>query len=198
MKRVALCAIALLAAATLAGPLLASPTTETMRSGATYFIGRTGSTWSYAADKGKAKVTIENVENWASRFHVDWGKRSVSGTWRVRDGAWVQKVGGRDESVVLPAQVAVGARWTGPASIERCGEAQSRFEVISLDTSVELPNGDSKEGCAAVLETGMDGDHPMTHFYAPNTGKVAVQGTDGWLLRLLEFRMGGRTSGGGE
>src|SRR5450432_1633309 len=153
MKRLALFAIAGVAAAALAGPMLASPTTETMHSGATYYIGRVGSSWSYAADKGKAKITVDNVENWAARFHVDWGKRSTSGTWRVRDGAWVQKLPTHDESVVLPAQVTVGARWTGPSSIERGGEGTSRFEVISLDSSVELPNGDNKEGCAAVLET---------------------------------------------
>jgi hypothetical protein len=46
-----------------------------------------------------------------------------------------------------------------------------------------------------VLETGADGSRPITHFYAPNVGKVAVQGPDGWMLRLLEFRTG---HGGGD
>ena len=47
----------------------------------------------------------------------------------------------------------------------------------------------------AVLETPDSGDFAITHFYAPNAGKIAVQGPDGWLLRLIEFRPG-RGSGG--
>ncbi len=85
----------------------------------------------------------------------------------------------------------VGARWQGPSSFERGGEGTSKFEVVSLDATVELANGETKDGCAAVLETGPDGDKPVTHFYAPNTGLVAVQGPDGWLLKLHEFRQGG-------
>jgi hypothetical protein len=198
MKRAGSCAIVLLCAvAAIAGPPLAAPITEGARSGASYYNARTGNSWSYAAgdkDKSKAKVTVDGVENWAAHFHVDWGKKSTSGTWRVRDGAWMQKLPAHEESVVLPASVAVGARWTGPASIERGGDGNSQYEVISLDASVELPNSGTKDGCVAVLETG--GDHgPVTHFYAPNTGKVAVQGPDGWMLRLVEFRSG---HGGGD
>jgi hypothetical protein len=195
MKRAVCCAIACLAAAALAGPPLASPISEGTRSGATYYNGRAGNSWSYAADKGKARVTVDGVENWAAHFHVDWGKKSISGTWRVRDGAWVQKLPAREESVVLPAQVTVGSRWSGPPSIERGGEGSSQFEVVALDASVELPGGGTKDGCLAVLETGADGSRPVTHFYAQNQGKVAVQGPDGWLLRLIEFRTG---HGGGD
>jgi hypothetical protein len=196
MKRAVLCAIVVIAAAAIAGPPLAAPLAEGARSGASYYNGRAGNSWSYAAgDKGKAKVVVEGVENWAARFHVDWGKKSISGTWRVRDGAWVQKLPAREESVVLPAVVTVGARWAGPSSIEHGGEGTSQYEVISLDASVELPGGGTKEGCVAVLEMGTDGDRPVTHFYAPNSGKVAVQGPEGWMLRLLEFRSGGHGSG---
>jgi hypothetical protein len=189
----------LIAAAALAGPPLLSPTAENPRSGAAYYMGRVGSSWSYAtSDKKaeKAKITVDSVENWAARFHVDWGKRSISGTWRVRDSAWVEKLPGHDESIVLPAQLTVGSRWTGPSSIERGDAGKSRFEVISMDAQVELPNGATRYNCVAVLETSEAGDHPFTHFYAPNSGKVAVQGTDGWLLRLLEFRPG--RGGGGD
>jgi hypothetical protein len=197
MKRAVLCAIVLLAAAAaLAGPPLAAPITETARSGASYYNGRAGNSWSYDAGKGKAKVVVEGVEDWKARFHIEWGKKSVTGTWRVRDGAWVQKLPAHEESVVLPAAVVVGARWTGAPSVERGGEAASQYEVISLDASVELPGGGTREGCVAVLETGADGSKPVTHFYAPNSGKVAVQGPEGWMLRLLEFRSGVR--GGGE
>lgn len=174
-----------------AAAALAAPTAEGARSGATYYMGRAGSSWSYAAgDKGKARVTVDSVENWAARFHVEWGKRSTSGTWRVRDGAWVEKLPTNGhESVVLPAQLSVGTRWTGPSSLERGEKGASKFEVISMDAQVELGNGNTREGCVAVLETG-DSDRAFTHFYAPMTGKVAVQGPEGWLLRLIEFRPG--------
>ncbi len=180
-----------------AAAAIAAPTGEGSRSGATYFMGRAGSSWSYASgDKGKARVTVDSVENWAARFHVEWGKRSTSGTWRVRDGAWVEKLPTHErESLVLPAQLSVGTRWTGPSSLERGEKGTSKFEVISMDAQVELPNGSTREGCVAVLETG-DADRAFTHFYAPNTGKVAVQGPEGWLLRLIEFRPG--RGGGGD
>ena len=176
---------------------LAAPTAEGARSGATYYMGRAGSSWSYAAgDKGKARVTVDSVENWAARFRVEWGKRSTSGTWRVRDGAWVEKLPTHDhESVVLPAHLSVGSRWNGPSSLERGEKGTSTFEVISMDAQVELGNGNTREGCVAVLETG-DSDRAFTHFYAPMTGKVAVQGPEGWMLRLLEFRPG--RGGGGD
>lgn len=175
---------------------IAAPTAEGARSGATYYMGRAGSSWTYAADKGKARVTVDSVENWASRFHVDWGKRSTSGTWRARDGAWVEKLPQREqESVVLPASLSVGTRWTGPSSLERGEKGASKFEVISMDAQVELASGSTREGCVAVLETGEGNDRAFTHFYAPNTGKVAVQGPEGWLLRLIEFRPG-RGAGG--
>ena len=181
-----------------AAAALAAPTAEGSRSGATYYMGRAGSSWSYAAgEKGKARVTVESVENWAARFHVDWGKRSTSGTWRVRDGAWVEKLPSHAEAVVLPAQLSVGSRWTGPSSLERGDKGTSKFEVISMDAQVELPNGSTRESCVAVLETGGEGEGAITHFYAPNTGKVAVQGPEGWMLRLLEFRPG-RGGGGGD
>jgi hypothetical protein len=197
MKRVPgfsiLLAVVAVTAAALAAP---TPTNEGARTGATYFIGRAGTSWSYAADKGKARVTVDTVENWAARFHVDWGKRSTSGTWRARDGAWVEKLPGHEESVVLPAHILVGSRWTGPASIERGPKGNSRYEVISMDAQVELADGSTRMGCVAVLESPEGDEAAFTHFYAPNSGKVAVQGPDGWLLRLIEFRPG--RGGGGD
>jgi hypothetical protein len=181
-------AVFIVTAAALAAP---TPTAENARSGAIYFAARAGSSWSYVAgDKAKARITVDTVENWAARFHVEWGKRSTSGTWRVRDGAWVEKLPTHEESVVLPAQLSVGSRWTGPSSLERGEKGLSKFEVISMDAQVELPNGGSREGCVAVLETGEGSDHAFTHFYAPNAGKVAVQGPEGWVLRLIEYRAG--------
>ena len=175
-----------------AAAALAAPMAEGSRSGATYYMGRAGTSWSYAAgDKGKARITVDSVENWAARFHVDWGKRSISGTWRVRDGAWVEKLPTNgQESTVLPAHVEVGSRWVGPSSLERGEKGSSKFEVISMDAQVELPSGQVREGCVAVLETAEGLDGAFTHFYAPNTGKVAVQGPEGWMLRLIEFRPG--------
>src|SRR5882762_5604229 len=99
----------------IASVVAAAPTAEGTRSGATYYMGRAGSSWTYAAgDKGKARVTVDTVENWAARFHVEWGKRSTTGTWRARDGAWVEKLPTHEEAVVLPAQLSVGSRWSGP------------------------------------------------------------------------------------
>jgi hypothetical protein len=185
-------AVAFSLALLIAAAALAAPTAEGSRSGAAYYMGRVGSSWSYAAgDKGKARITVDSVENWAARFHVDWGKRSLSGTWRVRDGAWVEKLPTNEhESTVLPAHISVGSRWTGPSSLERGEKGTSKFEVISMDAQVELPNGATREGCVAVLETADGADRAYTHFYAPNTGKIAVQGPEGWQLRLLEIRPG--------
>src|SRR5881392_1597898 len=114
MKHVALFSLMVFVA--VAAAAVAAPTNESTRTGAAYFIGRAGTSWSYAADKGKARVTVDAVENLAARFHVDWGKPSPSGTWRARDGAWVEKLPGHEASVVLPAHVSVGSRWNGPAS----------------------------------------------------------------------------------
>lgn len=162
---------------------------EGSRVGGSYFVGRPGTVWVYQADKGKARLTVDRLDNWASHFHLEWGSKSVSGVWRVRDGAWVEKLAGREETVVLPAKVTVGQRWVAAPSVERGGAAKSQFEVISLDATVELPNGEPRGNCVAVLETGTDGSKPVTHYYAPNVGKVAAQGADGWLLRLTEQRV---------
>ncbi len=32
---------------------------------------------------------------------MEWGKRSVSGMWRAKEGAWMQKMSGHEEAVVL-------------------------------------------------------------------------------------------------
>jgi hypothetical protein len=43
-----------------------------------------------------------------------------------------------------------------------------------------------------VLEATTDGGDAHTHYYAPNMGKVAVMGPNGWLYRLVEFHAGAR------
>ena len=53
---------------------------------------------------------------------------------------------------------------------------------------MELPNGQSLDNCLAVLETPIDGGEGVTHYYVQNRGKVAAQGPDGWLYRLVEMR----------
>ncbi|MER2560383.1 MAG: hypothetical protein ABTQ32_06685, partial [Myxococcaceae bacterium] len=62
----------------------------------------------------------------------------------------------------------------------------------ALDAQVDLPNGIIIDHCLAVLESGLDGSAPYTHYYAPNLGKVGVRGPDDWLFRLVEFRPGSR------
>ena len=65
---------------------------------------------------------------------------------------------------------------------------------IALEAQVELPNGQALDNCLAVLETPVDGGAALTHYYVQNVGKVAVQGPDGWLYRLVEMRGGARHS----
>ncbi len=63
---------------------------------------------------------------------------------------------------------------------------------ILRDVFRMLPNGVTVEHCLAVLEMPVEGGDAYTHYYAPNIGKVAVQGPEGWVYRLLEFRSGGK------
>ena len=94
--------------------------------------------------------------------------------------------------MVLPASMSRGTRWQDVASIERGGYKPSSFEVVALEAQVELPNGMVVEHCLAVLEMPEEGGGAFTHYYAPSIGKVAVQGPEGWVYRLLEFRGGGK------
>jgi hypothetical protein len=168
----------------------ASPVaSEASRQGAEYFVQRAGTAWVYALPRGKGRVAISSVVEWRAHVSISLGKLSGSATWRVKDGAWLERSGlrGEGEAVVLPATMTRGTRWSGLASLERGGGKVSVFEVLALDAQVELPSGLSVEHCLAVLETAPEGGDAYTHYYAPNMGKVAVQGPDGWLLRLVEF-----------
>ncbi len=171
-----------------------SATSEPSRLGGEYFVQRAGAAWTYQAGKGKARWSINSFTDWKAFFSFSFGKKSGSGTWRVKDGVWLERSLARTEgeAVVLPAVITVGTRWTAPPSIERGGKGPSTFEVLALDATVELPNGKGAEQCLAVLETGPDGAGPYTHYYAPNLGKVAVRGPEDWVLRLVEFYSGQR------
>ncbi|MCA3012441.1 MAG: hypothetical protein INH41_08580 [Myxococcaceae bacterium] len=186
-----------------AGPAFADPptarapataTSEATRLGAEYFIQKAGASWTYQLQGGgRGRVAITAFVDWRASFTLSLGKKTASGTWRVKDGHWLERAGARadGEVVLLPAVMTRGTRWQAPASLEKGTRAPAQFEVIALDAQVELPNG-SLDGCLAVLETGLDGSEPFTHYYAPNVGKVAVRGPADWLLRLVEFRAGGR------
>lgn len=172
-----------------------SPTNEASRLGAEYFVQRAGASWTYQLANGsKGRVTISSVVDWRSHVSVSLGKTSGSATWRVKEGTWFERSGlrGGEEAVVLPASMTRGTRWQGPASMDRGAGKQSVFEVVALEAQVELSNGIVVEHCLAVLEMAPEGGDGFTHYYAPNIGKVAAQGPDGWLYRLLEFRSGGR------
>ena len=174
-----------------------SPSTEASRVAAEYFVQKPGTAWVYQLEKGRGRVTITDVSDWRAHVSFSLGKRSGTATWRLnRDGAWVERSSARGdaEAVVLPPSMAFGTRWQAMASIDRGGGRLAQFEVMALEATVELPNGQSVEHCLAVLETSLDGSDPHTHFYAPNLGKVAVQAPGGWLYRLLEFRSGSRHS----
>jgi hypothetical protein len=172
----------------------ATATTEATRLGAEYFIQKAGASWTYQLQGGgKGRVSINAFVDWKASFSVSLGKKTASGTWRVKEGHWLERSGARadTEVVLLPAVMTRGTRWQAPASIEKGTRELSQYEVIALDAQVELPNG-VLEGCLTVLETGLDGSTPYTHYYAPNVGKVAVRGPSDWLYRLVEFRSGSR------
>ncbi len=172
----------------------ATPTTEASRLGAEYFVQRAGAAWTYQLPKGKGRVAISSFVEWRAHVSISLGKVSGSATWRVKDGAWLERSGlrGGEEAVLLPASMTRGTRWQGPASIDRGPGKTSVFEVVALEAQVELPNGMTVDHCLAVLETAPEGGDGYTHYYAPNLGKVGAQGPDGWLYRLVEFRSGGR------
>lgn len=180
----------------LALTLSQSGTNEAARLGAEYFVQRAGVTWTYELPKGRGRVSVSSFIDWRAHVSVSLGKWSGSSVWRVKDGAWLEKSGlrGGAEAVVLPATLTRGTRWVTAASMERGGAQQSAFEVIALEAQVLLPNGQTLDSCLAVLETPVGGGDSLTHYYAQNVGKVAVQGPDGWLYRLIEFRGGSHHS----
>lgn len=173
----------------------ATATSEATRLGAEYFIQKAGATWTYQLQgSGKGRVSINSFVEWKAAFSFSLGKRSGSGTWRVKEGAWLERSSSRADAevVLLPAVMTRGTRWQAPASLERGGRESAQYEVVALDAQVDLPNGIVIDHCLAVLETGLDGSAPHTHYYAPNIGKVGVRGPDDWLFRLVEFRPGSR------
>ena len=173
-----------------------TPTTEASRLGAEYFVQRAGAAWTYqVGSKGKGRVSITSFVDWKAQVSVSLGKASGGTAWRVKEGAWLERSGlrGEHEAVILPAVMTRGTRWQEVASIERGGYKPASFEVVALEAMVELPNGVTVEHCLAVLEMPAEGGDAYTHYYAPNIGKIAVQGPDGgWLYRLVEFRGGGK------
>lgn len=210
MRDIALCTmvvVSLIASASSAqGRPEATATTEASRLGAEYFVQRAGASWTYqlAADSSRkkdkekenkrGKITISSFVDWKASVSVSMGKWQGGTTWRVKEGVWLERSGLRSEheTIVLPAQMTRGTRWQAPSSMERGTGKLSAFEVVALEAQVELPTGLTVEHCLAVLESAPEGGEGFTHYYAPNIGKVAVQGPDGWLYRLVEFRSGAK------
>ena len=189
-----LCCLPALASAQVSRPA-PSATSESSRLGAEYFVQRSGASWTYQLDKGKGHVTITSFIDWKAQVSIAMGgKLSGGATWRVKEGVWLERTGlrGEHEAIILPASMSRGTRWQDVASIERGGGTPSSFEVVALEAQVELPTGITVEHCLAVLEMPEAGGPAYTHYYAPNIGKVAVQGPDGWVYRLIEFRSGGK------
>lgn len=172
----------------------ATATTEPSRLAAEYYVQRAGVSWTYQHGKGRARWTVTAFVDWRVSFSFSEGKKSGSGVWRMKDGVWLERnsARGEGESVLLPAVMTVGTRWTAPASVERGARDASQYEVLALDASVQLPTGVTVDHCLAVLETAADGTDTYTHYYAPNVGRVAVRGPDDWVLRLVEFNSGSR------
>jgi hypothetical protein len=190
-----------------------SPTSEASRLGAEYFVQRAGAAWTYQLGKNpasgdrrrkaegdsserdkKGRVTIVSFLEWKAQVSISLGKIAGNASWRVKDGAWLERSGlrGEHEAMLLPAQMSRGTRWQDVASIERGGSKPSTYEVMALEAQVELPTGLTVDHCLAVLETPDDGSPSFTHYYAPNIGKVAVQGPEGWVYRLVTFTAGGK------
>lgn len=172
----------------------ATATSEATRLGAEYFVQRAGASWTYQLAKGKGRVTIASFVEWRAQVSISLGKWSGGATWRVKDGAWLERSGLRadHEVVLLPASMSRGTRWQAPASMERGNGKASVYEVLALEAQVELPTGITVDHCLAVLESAPEGGDAFTHYYAPNIGKIGVQGPEGWLYRLTEFRSGGK------
>lgn len=173
----------------------ATATTEATRLGAEYFIQKAGAAWTYQLPSGaKGKVSISAFVDWKASFTFNLGKRSGGGTWRVKEGHWLERSSARadGEVVVLPAVMTRGTRWQAPASLERGTREMAQYEVLALDAQLELPTGVTLDQCLVVLETALDGSAPFTHYYVANIGKVGVRGPDDWVLRLVEFRSGSR------
>ena len=173
--------------------LATSPMSEGSRTAGDYYAVRSGTSWNYLAGKDKVNVKVSAVENWQARVQVSWGKRSTGGNWRVKEGAWLERWAGVSEVVLLPASMHVGSQWSGPSSIERNGKDGSQFEVVATDAVVEVPAG-KFEKCLAVLETSPSGG-VLTHFWAPNVGKVAVKSNEEFVLKLVSFDPGRRANG---
>ena len=166
---------------------------EGSRTAGDYYAVRSGTSWNYLAGKDKVSVKVSAVENWQARVQVSWGKRSTGGNWRVKEGAWLERWAGVGEVVLLPASMHVGSQWSGPSSIERNGKDVSQFEVVATDAVVVVPAG-TFEKCLAVLETSPSGG-VLTHFWAPNVGKVAVKSNEEFVLKLVSFDPGRRANG---
>ncbi len=171
-----------------------SPTSEASRLGAEYFVQRAGAAWTYQLGKNKGRITIVSFLEWKAQVSISLGKIAGNASWRVKEGAWLERSGlrGEHEAMLLPAQMSRGTRWQDVASIERGGSKPSTYEVVALEAQVELPTGMTVDHCLAVLETPDDGSPAFTHYYAPNIGKVAVQGPEGWVYRLVTFTAGGK------
>jgi len=174
----------------------AKPLPEGVHAAGEYYAARGGSTWKYASGKERPTLSVTSVENWTAHVSLSWGKRSTTAAWRVKDGAWLERSGSHPgtEIVFMPAQVQVGTRWKAPSSVERSGKDDSTYEVLATDATVEADQ--TYEKCLAVLETPANGGGQLTHFYAPNVGKVGVKGDgDAWVLKLLEYRPGRHVNG---
>lgn len=172
-----------------------SATSESTRLGAEYFVQRAGASWTYQLAKTKGRVSIGSFVDWRAQVSVALGgKWNGSATWRVKDGVWLERTGLRadHETVILPASMSRGTRWEAPSSMERGSGKTSVYEVLALEAQVELPTGITVDHCLAVLESPPEGGDSFTHYYAPNIGKIGVQGPEGWLYRLVEFRSGGK------
>lgn len=168
---------------------------EPQRTAAEFFIQRSGARWVYQSGKSsRATVSITSFIEWKATWSLSWGKRTASGTWRIKDNNWVEHaaVRGPGEYILLPAVMREGTRWSAPASVERGTATTSQYEVMALDATVEVPSGTTVDHCVAVLETEPDGSKPWTHYYAANIGKVAVRAGDEWVLKLSDFTSGGK------
>jgi hypothetical protein len=173
----------------------ATATTEPSRLAAEYYVQRSGVSWTYQLAKGRSRWTVTAFADWKVSFAFAEGKKSGSGIWRMKDGVWLERntMRGETESVLMPAVMTRGTRWTGPTSVERSGRDISQYEVLALDASVPMPTGGNVDHCLAVLETGENGGGSFTHYYAPSVGRVAVLGPDGeWVMRLVEFNSGSK------
>lgn len=119
----------------------------------------------------------------------------------ISDGAWMERDSYLEAPwVVLPAKLEVGTQWkTRSWNAVTGGPRIDYREIVSVDTTVVLPNGKTFENCAAVETWDAAVGRPAAHlveYYALQTGYVGskvfseINEEELWFEWLIDFERG--------